>query len=81
MTGPNVSQFLAVSGPAAGRRRPQAHWRQPRPYTSLITYWTWHRAGPWREVEWPDGYGGEALKQRIIQRIEYPDEGRGAVAM
>jgi hypothetical protein len=46
------------------------------PYTNLIGYWTWHRAGPWREVEWPAECGGEALKQRIIQRIDHCDEER-----
>jgi hypothetical protein len=46
------------------------------PYTNMITYWTWHGAGLWQEIEWSEECGGEALKQRILRRIEHPEEGK-----
>jgi hypothetical protein len=46
------------------------------PYANRVNYWTSHRAGPWQEAEWPEEYGGDQLKQRIIHRIEHPEEGR-----
>ena len=46
------------------------------PYTNLPNYWTSPRAGAWQEAEWAEEYGGEALKQRIVRRIENPDEER-----
>lgn len=49
------------------------------PYADLPVYWTWHKAGPWREAEWPEEYGGEQLKQRIIHRIEHPEDNQLAV--
>ncbi len=40
------------------------------PRANMITYWTWPKAGPWKEAEWPEEYGGEDLKRRIIRRIK-----------
>ena len=38
--------------------------------TDGYRYWTSRWAGPWRDVDWPDEYGGEALKLRIIRQLD-----------